>query len=253
MTVRMLVAAHAPAQVPADGLYLPVHVGHARSLIDLGLQPDDVGDNISSLNDSYCELTAVYWAWRNLDAAAVGLSHYRRYFRGSLPGPRGRRILGSREAADLMHRYDVVLVRPRNYWVETVESHYRHGHHGEDLDALREALRQVPGDLAAFERVMVRRRMSPFNMFLMRREHFDAYCAWLFPLLAIVGAEADARSAYQHRFHGFLGERLLNVWVETLPSSVRVGHHDWVHVDGEPVMRKGVDLLRRKFLGTGRR
>ena len=97
MNERMLVACHKAAEVPCDDFYLPVHVGHARNPVDLGFQPDDNGPNISHLNHRYCELTAVYWAWKNLDADVVGLSHYRRYFAGDSPGPSGSKILGQAE------------------------------------------------------------------------------------------------------------------------------------------------------------
>lgn len=252
MPTRMLVAAHKPATIPTDALYLPVHVGHALNPTDLGYQPDDDGDSISHLNASYCELTAVYWGARNTDYDGIGLSHYRRYFTGSAEGPHGRHVLSGEEAAELLQRYDVVLARPRNYYIETIESHYRHGHHGEDLDVLRDEIDgRSPEYRLAFDRVFGGRKLSLYNMFLMRREAFEAYCRWLFPLLQAVAERVDDsdRSAYQQRTIGYLGERLLNVWATANADEFAVGYRPVVNTDGEPKFRKAAGMVRRKLTG----
>lgn len=252
----MLVAGHKTAPVPSDDFYLPIHVGHALNPIDLGYQPDDTGDNISVLNRSYCELTAVYWAWRNLSADGVGLSHYRRYFSGLAQGPHGKRILSAQEAEALLDQYDVVVSRPRNYVIETIDSHYRHGHHGEDLDVLRSILET--GDrkyVRAYEQVFGGRKLSLYNMFLMRREAFDAYASWLFPVLSAVYRAIDesSRSAYQQRTVGYLAERLLNVWTRSHTSDMLIGTRTVVHTEGEPKLRKAIALARRKIGGRDTR
>ena len=81
MDIKILVASHKKAEMPEDGIYLPVHVGRAlHPDREFGYQSDAEGDNISIKNPYYCELTALYWAWKNLKADYVGLAHYRRHF-----------------------------------------------------------------------------------------------------------------------------------------------------------------------------
>ena len=82
MKVKILVACHKKDVMATQYPYEPIHVGKDLHLdIDLGIITDNTGDNISNKNASYCELTAMYWAWKNLkDVDVIGLCHYRRYF-----------------------------------------------------------------------------------------------------------------------------------------------------------------------------
>ncbi|TQM34097.1 uncharacterized protein DUF4422 [Microbacterium kyungheense] len=238
-----------------DPAYLPVHVGKARSDLNLGYQSDADGANISLKNESYCELTAIYWAWKNLQADAIGLSHYRRYFRGDAPGPSGSNVLSGNQMTEIMAKSDIAIGRPRNYVVETVESHYRHGHHGSDLDAVRMILADAAPDyVPSFEAVMQSRRLSLYNMFLMRAEVFNSYAAWLFPILEASEPLIDnaKRDSYQRRTQGYLGERLLNVWVRANMREFRVKLLPIVNTEGEPKLTKGVNMLRRKVSGSRR-
>ena len=78
----ILVACHKKSKVISNDNYIPIHVGKAlHPELDFGYIGDDTGENISKLNPYYCELTAQYWAWKNLDCEYVGLCHYRRYFK----------------------------------------------------------------------------------------------------------------------------------------------------------------------------
>lgn len=83
MDIKIIVAAHKPYRMPKDSMYLPIQVGRALSKQEADWQGDDTGDNISCKNPNFCELTGLYWAWKNLKADAIGLVHYRRHFAGA--------------------------------------------------------------------------------------------------------------------------------------------------------------------------
>ncbi|MFC6153342.1 DUF4422 domain-containing protein [Nocardioides yefusunii] len=246
----MVIATHAPAVFAEDRMYLPVHAGRALASPVAGTYGDHEGHSISERNAHWCELTALYWVWCNREnPSGLGLSHYRRYFRGEAQGPKGTRVLSGIEAAGLLADFDVVLPRRRYYVVETVRSHYAHAHVESDLSVVEQVLEECsPHLLPAWNRVMQRRSLSLYNMFLARPEHAEAYCAWLFEVLEKVEShiDLDGRNAYQARALGFLGERLLNVWIEGHPE-LRVLRRRVVQVGGEPVLRKAVAMLRRRW------
>lgn len=85
-SVKVVVATHKKYQMPDNELYLPLHVGAEGKFddqgnpLDLGYLKDNTGDNISEFNSSFCELTGLYWAWKNLNSDYIGLVHYRRHF-----------------------------------------------------------------------------------------------------------------------------------------------------------------------------
>ena len=126
-TATIVVATHKKYRMPKDPLYLPLHVGAEGKRdakgnpLDFGYQKDNEGDNISIKNPRYCELTGIYWAWKNLDSDYLGLVHFRRYFGGR---NRGKElfdsILTSEELEPMLGKYEVFVPRERRYLNETL-------------------------------------------------------------------------------------------------------------------------------------
>lgn len=84
--IIIAVAHHKPGVTVQDDMFLPIQVGAELSNLDLGIQKDNEGDNISFLNPYYCEMTAVYYLWKNcLNYDYYGLCHYRRYLTFNSP------------------------------------------------------------------------------------------------------------------------------------------------------------------------
>ena len=79
MSIKIFVMTHKQFEDPTDSMYVPLQVGHAISP-ELGYLADDTGDNISRKNKSFCELTGIYWLWKNFHTCDyIGICHYRRY------------------------------------------------------------------------------------------------------------------------------------------------------------------------------
>ena len=102
MKIQIIVAAHKAYRMPTDPMYLPLHVGKAGKDLELGFQGDNTGENISEKNATYCELTGLYWAWKNLNADYIGLAHYRRHFRGKSGKDKWDCILTTAQAEQLL-------------------------------------------------------------------------------------------------------------------------------------------------------
>ena len=79
--IKIYVATRTRVAVPQCDAISLLQVGTAQAPEKLPhMLHDDSGDSISPLNAMYCELTAQYWAWKNVDADYYGFCHYRRYF-----------------------------------------------------------------------------------------------------------------------------------------------------------------------------
>ena len=155
--------------MPSDSVYLPLQVG-AEGKPDLGYVKDNTGDNISAKNPNYCELTGLYWAWKNLHTDYIGLVHYRRYFtrkeKHSIKEKR-HRILTGQDWQLLLSHQPLVVPDKRRYYIETIQSHYNHAHHREGLDLTEQIIREkYPEYLPAFTTVMNRTWAHMFNMFV---------------------------------------------------------------------------------------
>ena len=265
MKIKMIVATHKEYPMPADSMYLPVQAGRAIHSA-LAYSGDDSGENISQKNRSFCELTCLYWAWKNLEADALGLCHYRRYLAGDgrhggagmtgrIPEDRGflrkaARILTEEEAERLLQKAPVVLPKKRNYFIETGYSQYVHAHHEQDLILTREILSEhCPEYVSAFDRTLSRTKGHRFNIFLMRRDLLNRYCSWLFELLFELEARLDvsAYSDYDRRVFGFVAERLLDVWLET--NGIEYSECPVLHLESQHWLKKGTAFLKRKFRG----
>ena len=157
------------------------------------LLSDRTGENIAGKNANYCELTALYWIWKNDTASdVVGLCHYRRYFTTAKVSASPRHILTEAQITALMQRYDVVTSR-KEYSYRGAYRAYLDCGRAKDVETTEQAIRTLcPEYLDAFRSEFLESSGGyPANMFLCRRPVLDAYCAWLFRILDYVEAHTD--------------------------------------------------------------
>ena len=271
--IKIAVACHKPSELPDNPIYIPVQVGAALAKKHMpNMAHDDEGENISRKNGSYCELTAQYWAWKNLDADYLGLCHYRRF----LTFPVGEYKLDKRKQIQagildsynierfglsdqrLMHQViedndcvvgeleDVAgLYTPRGKQ-KTVYDHWaahdRDLINKHDLDKLiklvDEFYPQYANDMREY---LAGKHFLGYNCFVMRRELFNQLCSFEFDILEKLEDKTELTNYNQMRtrIYGFMAEILYSVFIYHLEKAGhKVKHVPLVYFnETDPVAR----------------
>ena len=235
--IKIFVCAHKEVLLPQHPYFLPVQAGAALHEPITGYQPDDEGDNISSKNPHFCELTCHYWAWKNLkNVDIVGLNHYRRYFDFQKKWPRfsaDKRFVPTQQFLSQEYQFpefdkvftecDIILPIARHWRVSNTQQ-YGDYHIARDWEMLREIIKErSPQYLPAFEKTMDHSNTAVgYNMFITHWKHFDAYSEWLFDILFEVERRVPPiDDPVQSRIYGYMSERLINVFCEHHQLRVR--------------------------------
>jgi hypothetical protein len=181
---------------------------------------DNTGDNISHLNGFYCELTGIYWVWKNWNLKDyVGFCHYRRYF-GFMDD------IPNLDNTD----YDVIILQPIQF-DQTLYERYKECYNIADLDLVLNIAKNKYG--VHHDDTINNNFLNARNMFIMSKDNFNKYCEFLFgvideyckikniksmadvynQVLIDPGYKRKCRYKYQARFAGFLAEHLMQIWI----------------------------------------
>lgn len=234
--IWIVVATHKAFDMPEDEVYIPLHVGAEGKVdekgnpLDFGYQKDNTGDNISALNSMYCELTGLYWAWKNLKADYIGLVHYRRLFKGkNKTNTKIGEVASGRELRFLTDRYKIVVPRKRLYFIETLYSHYTHTHGDKELIVTRNIIKEKYEEfIPSFDRALSKRWGYMFNMMIMRRDLLDEYCGWMFSIIddLVSRIDTDGKTDFELRYPGRISELLFNVWLDYMIENKKLEKSD---------------------------
>lgn len=199
----------------------PLQVGAALTKMRIAADTDDTGANISAKNVNYCELTALYWMWKNKlepiqgDAEYYGLYHYRRVLDVA------EEDLYRLKANDV----DVVLPFPTLHEPDALEHHGRYIPES-DWNAMLKALAELhPGYARALPDIFARPYLYNYNLILAKRKALADYCAWLFPILERTEALNDPKGWQRaDRYIGYLGENLMTLYFMFHQKDLNIYH-----------------------------
>lgn len=175
---------------------------YRTDLTERGFVFDDVGDNISNLNQFLGDLTGLYWVWKNTDNPVVGTNQY-------------RRMWDNDGISNIVFDPNTIYVLSRVPFDESAYDQYvrHHGQYGMDL--LFDAVARKKIDLPHVADLKTTNYLHCNNMFIAGREVFDRICQKLFDIVfALYKSIAHllpGAPANQTRTIAFLAERILTV------------------------------------------
>ena len=205
--IKLLVACHRPCWVPKSEYTVLMHCGRQLSRLsanEMGWMlanttGDNSGDHISNLNDLFCELTAIYWAWKNYsklgNPSRIGLCHYRRFF------------------LEMPTSYDVLApLYVLNH--QTIYQQFVNNHDVSDLNNIFDYISNNEFK-KYFEIYLKQGKGYFFNMFVMPKDIFFEYAELVFQILIRQMHESNWQSQgkSKSRIAGFLAERLTGAFL----------------------------------------
>ena len=227
------IISHKQTRCISSDYLTPLHVGAVNKDIIPGYMRDDHGDNISDRNYSYCELTGLYWMWKNTTSDVVGLCHYRRYF-SPFDLPDGCFFGQQFDAIEALLKRDITgqslniettdidIIVPRKYPLKTFIERSHIENTITNLNSpwfvMLNAIYNVQrGDYyEARDFFASESFLYPCNMLIAKRKIFNEYSEWLFSILFEFEKLMKVYPKDEmNRTCGFLGEMLFTWWVES--------------------------------------
>lgn len=197
------------------------------------------GDNIDDKNPFYCELTALYWIYKNItDTNCVSFEHYRRVFLSPHSNWFTYRFLQKDEILKILRTKQIILPL-QHHFKSTLMEQYKENHIIEDLEIMKQVLlEQHPDYRETFDKTMNGHDAVLFNMFIMEKTMLDSYCKFAFSILdqvySIQKESIAQHDSYQKRAIGFLSERLFNIWLNKNVDESSRFHCPVAHLDQKP-------------------
>ncbi len=190
------------------GWIKPIQAGASLTDVRVAELTDDTGENISHKNPNYCELTVLYWVWKNKlcsggSARYYGLFHYRRFL----------------DISDMdfirmeLDDVDVLLPYPMIYEPDIGEHHGRYLSES-DWKSMLKALNELQPEYAErFQDILKQPYFYNYNLLVAKKDILKDYCEWLFPILQRTEELSMPKGSNRaDRYIGYFGESLLTLY-----------------------------------------
>ena len=238
--IKILISCHKDTAYIESDIMKPIQLGCdlTEKRLDNMLY-DNEGENISKLNPMYCELTAQYWAWKNLDADYYGFCHYRRYFNfsdtkyeedayGNVLFPYLEKSVKEKFGIDdvqmekVISQYDIITTTRKDLHnlaggYSNVIDQYEKAPllHGKDIHTMLDIIDEKFPEYSKAAHAHCEGHVTSFcNMYILKKEIFFDYCEWMFNVLEEFCKRTDMThySTEALRTPGHLSERLFGIY-----------------------------------------
>jgi Domain of unknown function (DUF4422) len=242
--IKVLIATHNPLSQIETEIFIPIQVGASinKNIIKESYLKDNLGKHISEKNNTFNELTALYWAWKNLDYDIIGLAHYRRYLdlfhtkpffkkdkidviiNSYKDDPKLNLLKDAKKSSSkiikILTTNDLIIAKPSFCSINgkycSIAEDYAHNHIASDWDSCMQIiLEKYPEYKNSVESYLYNsNRFYICNMFIAKKEWFTTFCEWIFPILFEIEKKITiSEDPFQRRVTGFLSERLFTLYV----------------------------------------
>lgn len=256
--IKILVACHKRSYLSQDERLVPIHCGRKiafekskdgkisqdeyKWLLDNTIG-DDTCDNISELNRTLNEMTAIYWAWKNYERLGnpdyIGLNHYRRYFE-----------INYGDLDEILEKYDFVKQSHAFSKYSFYEIWMKEGRSKDFIDnaiSICKSVNNAEGrKIEKFLKGNIHRGFC--NMFIMKKEDFFKYCNFIFPIILKLPRETSfGRQA------GYFAELLTSYYLWKLSKTKRAYNTSIVtyyEASGKNFIKDKIFSVKREELST---
>lgn len=269
-SIKIFINYHKPARLLKNNIFVPIHIGR-----DLALQiskdgkldnkdfnwllnnmiGDNTGENISSKNRQYCELTGIYWVWKHYQEIGnpdyIGFMTYRRHFIFNSEMYKKIKVYLTQEEityGDVMlsqkvtdyetkfgisetdinnycNKYDCILPLAMNLNkmnIKSLEEDYAEVIEGTNINDYKIMVENLKLLFPKYGLIAEQRAKQPdkigYQMFICKKEIFFDYCNMLFTTLFEIENKIDTSkySVNGKRTLGYLGELIFDTYFSEL-------------------------------------